>query len=210
MQTNQVLKHDTKQILKQASMQDTKKLSLQEILQMGIKIGIEAANEQYARRMVENMKQREDRRLRNTRLLLENYWVLMSHCKNGVSSNKLKPIDVLEDIDSLMDSNKELVLESIQRTKERTHIMIKHINSMLRSYQFYAKNESNEEWLYYIVMHKSYISKPRPTNEELAVEHHISVRSVRRYRNAGIEMYSRFLFGVDSFKTSNFVSQSCP
>lgn len=190
---------------------DLGKLSLQEILKMGIKIGVETANEEYARKMVENLKQREDRRLRNTRLLLENYRVLITHCDKGVSSSeKIRPIDILDDIDSMIDPKKELVIESIKRSQERTKIMITHIDAMLRAYKNYAKEIGGEEWLYYIVMHKSYISHPRYSKEQLESEHHISGRSLRRYKTAGIEMFSRFLFGVDSFKMSNFLAKSCP
>jgi DNA-binding transcriptional MerR regulator len=188
--------HDVKELIRE-SIKDGMAKVIEEV-----KKESDERNERYARKMIETLKQREERRLHNTRLLLENYRVFLKHRdKAVVSSSDLRPIDVLEDIESIFDPKKELILESVKRSKDRTLLMIAHMDEMLNQYKFYAKScNIAEEWRRYMVMHYSYISNRSYTNAQIGGRCRVDSRTIQRDRQAAIEMYSRFLWGVDSLK----------
>jgi len=176
---------------------------------MAIEIGTKTAVTEMRNNTIENIKKREDRRLHNTRMLLENYRILTLR-ENRNKIGKGKAIDILEDIEALMDDKFESVLESVKRSEERTNAMIQYINETLNLYKIFAKSSKiPEDWRKFTVMYLSYISKARYTNEEIAVKLHLNVRSIQRDKTTAIQLFSRFLWGVDNFKMSNFMSYSC-
>ena len=186
--------------------------SLQDVMKMGIEIGVQTAIKEINSRTMENIKSREDRRLHNTKLLLENYKIIKLKCIKDSTSGKAKkqsPIDILEDIETLMDPNKELILESIQRSMERTKAMVKYIEDTLKLYQVYAKHCKGEELRKYTVMALSYISKHSRTNEDIAIMMNVDASTVSRNKADAIKTYSRFLWGVDNTKLVNSMHKRC-
>lgn len=183
-------------------MSENNVFNLRDVLKIGIQIGVETALEQMHKQRMENIKCRYDRRLRNTRLLLENYHNFADFCDNAVyDKSKLRFIDVLEDIESIMDDRDEVVLESIKRTKQRSYIMFEHINKMVDMYKvFTEKSKKLEECRKYKIIFYSYISSPIYTNEEIAKKLHIDTRTVRRDRALAIEQLNVFLWGVNGIR----------
>jgi hypothetical protein len=175
---------------------------IREVLQLGIEIGIKTALNEMEKKREERFRTKYDRRLRNTRLLLENYHAFIKHCNNAVyEKSKMSAIDILDDIDNFENEKNELVIESIKRSKERTYIMIEHINKMIRMYKVFTEDSKKpEEVRKYKIIVNSYISERRHTNEEMASKMHIDVRSVQRDKSLAIEQLTVFLFGVDGLK----------
>lgn len=189
-------------------MSENNVFNLQDVLKIGIQIGVETALEQMHKQRMENIKCRYDRRLRNTRLLLENYKVFMMYCNKAVYTNsRIRPIDILEDIDSILDDNDELVIDSIKRSKERTYIIVNHINEMAKMYKvFTEQSEKPEEIRKYKIIVNLYLSKCSHTKENIATKLHIDVRTLNRDLCLAIEQLSRFIFGVDGVKMHKFMS----
>ena len=186
-------------------------MSIKDVVTMAVEIGTKTAISEMKTNTFENIKKREDRRLHNTRMLLENYRLLtLREDRSKLIKSKSKPLDILEDIEALMDNKFESVLESVKRSEERTNAMIQYINDTLKLYKVYAKSSKlPEDWRRYTVMYLFYISKVRHTNEEIAVKLHLDVRSIQRDKTTAIQIFSRFMWGVDNFKMSNFVSYTC-
>lgn len=73
----------------------------------------------------------QDRRLRNTKLLLENYNLLQDHCKNVVYDKEpiinLRAVDALDSFDACYN---EAYIESIKKSTVRTKIILTHINEI--------------------------------------------------------------------------------
>jgi hypothetical protein len=186
-------------------------MSIKDVVTMAVEIGTKTAISEMKTNTFENIRKREDRRLHNTRMLLENYRLLTlreDRCK--LVKSKSRPLDILEDIEALMDNKFESVLESVKRSEERTNAMIQYINDTLKLYKIYAKSSKiPEDWRRYTVMYLFYISKMRHTNDEIAAKLHLDVRSIQRDKTTAIQIFSRFLWGVDNFKMSNFVSYTC-
>lgn len=63
-------------------------MSLEKVIEIGIQVGVKAALERGMREKEERQKDRDDRRMCNTALLLENYWSFQAHCKNAVYTKK--------------------------------------------------------------------------------------------------------------------------
>lgn len=75
-------------------------------------------------------KEKIDRRLHNTDLLLRNYRTLKASYENAVYKSKEGEVtEVLEDIMTMKDD--KVIVESIKTSAKRTAIMVQHIDKML-------------------------------------------------------------------------------
>jgi hypothetical protein len=90
-------------------------------LQMGIKQGVEIALETIRKTKQETLRNRHDRRLRNVRLLLENYKELMAHQYGVKCRSRQSAIEILDEIEDL--DTDDCYVESIKRSRERTKII---------------------------------------------------------------------------------------
>ncbi|MYL41809.1 hypothetical protein [Virgibacillus salexigens] len=144
-------------------------------------------------------KEKHDRRLRNTKLLLKKYRSFVLHCEDvRLDIKKLeKP---KEDLIEELEEN-EYAVESIKRSKERTLIMVEFIKEMLAVYRTLCEQSSKpEEQRRYDIINKMYISDQKYTAEEIATCHNIEVRTVYRDINKACNTLSGLVFGVDSVK----------
>lgn len=149
-----------------------------------------------------NPVKREDKRyknkLHNTKLLLKNYSKFKEHCDSAqftaknLIDNEL--LDMLED-----DSNDQVYIQSILRTKERTAIMLNHIKNVLDYYTFLAeKNNDNANARRCKALHYMYIDKMKL--EQIADALNINERTVWKDVNRAVEEISPLLFGIDGLK----------
>ena len=106
-------------------------------IQKGVAAGVQAADERMEANRQRERKGRYDRRLHNTRLLLKSYRALKHHAlgavatgsqANGIRENAVDILDSLDD--ARIDDT--LYIESIKRSRQRTQIILDHIDDMLR------------------------------------------------------------------------------
>lgn len=187
---------------------DNSVMSEEKAIQIGIQAGLKIALETIDKIKTEKMKARFDRRLRNTKLLLQNYRNLMQHCEDAIYEIQNDPYEILDQID---DQEDDLYIESIKRTKDRTSIILNHINKMMDVYRLMAeKSNKQEELRRYKIIKAMYIDIHTDGNneifeknvEDIAEEHCINVRTLYRDRNLGMKQLSILLFGIDSLKIS--------
>jgi len=172
-------------------------------IQRGIETGTKAAMDYLIEEKKAQQKGRYDRRLRNTRLLLKNYRAFKKHVQGAVfNAQKAKEsaIDILDSLDDFTFDD-DLYIESIKRSQQRTMIIMRHIDEMLKYYRIACEQSGREDEMrcYRIIM-ATYINDERKTAEEIAETENIERRTVYKNINAAIKPLSALIFGVDSIK----------
>lgn len=143
-------------------------------------------------------KERADRRLRNTKLLLRKYRSFKLHCKDI----KLE-LEYYESRDELLAiiEDDEHIVESIKRSKKRTLAMVNFIDQMLEVYKIMSQHSGKpEEVRRCDIIYRMYISDEKMTAEAIAECHSVDSRTVYRDINKACETLSALMFGIDSVK----------
>ena len=108
-----------------------------EMLQEIIRVASETAIEKYQREAEKNRKAIRDKRLHNTKLLLQNYHCFVEHSKSAVyEASQLSEDDdfeeLMEELMSQTDGRVRVpVVRSIQESAAHTRIIVQHIDRML-------------------------------------------------------------------------------
>jgi len=172
-------------------------------VQRGTEAGIRAAMDYLVEERKQLKKGRYDRRLRNTRLLLKNYRSFSNYAKNAVykaSQLKENAVDILDGLDeySFDDS---LYIESIKKSQQRTLIILKHIDEMLRYYRIDCEQSGKDEELRrYRIITAYYINEQRKSAEQIAEDEHIERRTLYKDINIALKPIAALIFGIDSMK----------
>lgn len=141
-------------------------------------------------------KQEKDWRLRNTKLLLENYHRLRDHCES---------IDQeLEEYEDTVFILEELTLESLMKYKLKTVKMMKHFDRMLKHYERDCENGSEEEQRRYKVIYHRYLSETRVTVQKLCEMYSVEQGTIYRDTKLAINDISVLLFGLVALDTIGF------
>lgn len=175
-------------------------------IKTGIEAGIKAGTEQIEKEKEKARKDRYDRRLHNTRLLLKNYRVLVKHTAGAIYNSKQmrneSAVDILDGLDSFT-FNDNLYIESISTSRQRTMLIIEHIDQMLRYYKIDCEhNGTPEDRRRYEVVMAMYINEPKQSVEEIADTFGIERRTVYKDLQAALKPLTALLFGIDSLKVS--------
>lgn len=140
-------------------------------------------------------KEKRDRRLRNIKLLLNNYRSLVLHCE------KLK--GDLEDLEetSIQDLDIDVIslesIESIKKSKTKSIAMVYFLQGKMEAYK---KSCSTDELKYFRVLEKKYVTGKKYTIQEIAKTENIDRATVHRYLNKAVDDLPVIFFGVDAIK----------
>lgn len=151
-----------------------------------------------------NKKSKQDRRLRNMKLLLENYRMLQDHCKNAIYKfNQQTREDAIDILDELTDKEDDIYIESIKRSVTRTSIIVAHIRAMMDLYKLYCERaKKKEDQRGYRVLNAIYFEDAGV--EEIMERENISQKTYYRDVNRASNKLSALIFGVDGvFKTDD-------
>lgn len=177
---------------------------IQNSITAGVSDGVKRAMIEYDKTKKSSSKTKYDKRLRNTGLLLKNYRNFKEHCKNAIYEDleeiKIKEdSDVIEIFDKIYNMEDDgAIVESILKAKERTLIIIKHIDSCINFYEYKAKISENNEFQRRVeVLKKLYINEEEKSFEEIAEELFVSTKTVNRDRKKATEDLAPLVFGVD-------------
>ena len=159
--------------------------------------------ETYKEMREKDRKHEIDRKLHNTRLLLENYRSFISFDANAVYDAAKCNEDVYE-ILSLMSGNpskEELYVESIKRSVGRTKLIIAHINRALESYKDYCVSSGKpEELRRYRIIQTYYLDNEIVDPQTIADNENIDISTVYKDIKEGIKRLTPRIFGVDGFR----------
>ena len=184
---------------------------IEKMIESGVNEGIQKGLKQYDIMQKNKTKFRYDKRLRNTRLLLKNYRSFVEHCDNAkylvenpikkeIEKDNLK-VQLFDDFYNLQDD--AYIVASILKSKEKTRIILDHINLCLDFFQAKAIKTNNQEMIRrYNVISDLYINETPMTYEEIAEIEHISQKTVNRDRKKAIEELSVLIFGIDGLDLS--------
>ena len=95
------------------------------------KAGADAAMEHFRAEKLKEKRNRKDRRLHNTKLLIRHYRTFKEYVNNAVFEREESNEDALGAIEELMWEPRvtaDMVVESIKRSAARTQIIINHID----------------------------------------------------------------------------------
>lgn len=173
--------------------------------------GVKRAMITYDKEKRDTFKIKYDKRLRNTGLLLKNYRNFKEYCNNAIyevkeavkenvetESNYLEIFDKIYNMD-----NDTTIVQSILKAKERTSIILQHIDNCISFYEHKAMYSDNIELKRRVeVIKKLYIKDEEETFEQIAQDLYISTKTVNRDRKKAIEELAPLFFGVDGIKLS--------
>ena len=170
-----------------------------QIIELAAKVAVEAVRE-YDQKQI---KSRHDKRLRNTKLLLENYILLHDHCQNAVydkqqiiNSEMIDSASALDILDSIDKYDKDAYIESIKKSTIRTRIILAHVDAMLELYHVYCeRSKKKEDIRRYRVLTATYFEEQTP--EEIAEAENIDERTYYRDMRDAREKVSALIFGID-------------
>lgn len=147
----------------------------------------------YREHEQEKEQNKQDRRLRNIKLLLKNYRGLALHCEDiKMDLVKFEETSILDlDLDSI---NLESV-ESIKKSKKKSIAMMLFIKGKMDAYKHLC---SADELKYFRILEMKYLSKKKYTTKEIAEFENIDERTVRRYLEKAISDLPVIFFGIDA------------
>lgn len=175
-------------------------LNLDELIKTATEIGIQVGMEYIRKEKEARRKDRYDRRLRNTKLLLREYRRLKTHCTDAIYEIQHNPIFLLDEIDEF-EYDDQRYINSIKESTERTATIISHVDKMLEIYrQICEMSKYPEEQRRYSIIKAVYLDEEEKDIDDIADEHCINKRTVYKDINKAVESLSALIFGVDGLK----------
>lgn len=159
---------------------------------------VELTVETYRKEAEKQREVRRDRRLHNTKMLMEKYRGFVIHSESAVyEASQVDEDEQFNDLLELMDSGgKGFSVESVRESAARTSIMVHHIQKMLDFYEFCCnRSKKPEDARRFRVVKGLYIDEDKKTYEELAKMECVDVRTIYRDNQAALKELSALLFG---------------
>lgn len=181
---------------------------IQNCVTAGVNEGIKGAVKQINDQKEKSIKEKYDRKVRDTKLLLNNYRRFNKHIKQTTyTEEQLDTATVSEILDRLYileDDEKDdiTIVQAILKSKKRTEIILNHMNTILAGYEKSAYKSRDAELKRRVeVINKLYINdKKGKSFEEIAEELNTSTSTVKRDRNRAIKEIAILLFGIDGIR----------
>lgn len=143
-------------------------------------------------------KNKVEKKIHNTKLLLKNYRKLKAHAISSTTTVDMLIGDEL--LNTLRDSDIDpdtLYITSIINTKERTAIILDYIDKAIDYYKHSTRNNAIEHRRANILYDVYVIGR---TQAQVADSYHIELRTVRADLKLAIEDLTPLLFGVDGLR----------
>ena len=172
-----------------------------QIIELAAKHAAEAALEWHEKQLQKQAKSRHDKRLRNTRLLLNNYQLLKDHCDNAVyDKNEVLASEVgnnvIDVLDSLEGTDRHDYIMSIKASVTRTQVILAHIDEMIKIYRIYCETSDRpEDMRRYRILVKKYLEDVKPA--EICEEEGIDQSTYYRDSAEIAKKLSALIFGID-------------
>jgi len=173
---------------------------LETITEHAAKVAVDTYNQQ---KDIEE-KEKFDRRLSNTRLLLEHYRDFSDYGDKAIYRIYEKLDEDVMDIVEMMEGrryDKDTRIESIEKGVMRTKIIMNHVNTMLKVYkQGCDKSPNPEDRRRYRVIEGLYLKKAPESVQEIAEKEQIAERTVYKDITTACRRLTALIFGVDGFR----------
>ncbi len=176
---------------------------MDDIMQMArvaAEIGARSAIEKYEAQQKHARIERRDKRLRNTKLLLQNYRSFKDCIEHSVFDiEQMQEASALELLDLMWEEHSSLQVDSIKKSTAKTAVIVEHIDAMIGMYELYCERSPRlEDKRRYRIIKELYISEGIPdTVDNLAKREGVNTRTVYKDIDAAIEKISALIFGID-------------
>lgn len=175
------------------------KAELEDMIREAALVAAKTAADTFDRAHRKEEKEKIDRRLHNTKLLLRNYHSMKENCENSVYEKTTENVDdMIEEIMGMKDE--KVIIDSIRRSASRTMLMIEHIDKMLDVFRIYCSKYGEKEKRQYKVIKAMYISKQNVTVADLAKKFNVSKVTIYDDIKVAEERLSTLFFGIDGMK----------
>lgn len=166
-----------------------------EILKDMVSEATENAVKLIERQKQEKIKGKYDRRLRNTETLLKNYNNFKEHIENSIyATSQIKDENIEEDMD-YDEEIEDTFVNSILKSKERTKIMMAHIDNCLEYYTLKCLSSKREDIQRRIqVIKMLYSNEKTKTYEEISEELNCSTKTINNTKREAIKELSALFF----------------
>lgn len=181
------------------------------MIDRAVEAGVRAGMDYIETQNQKAKKERRDRRLHNTRLLLRNYRWLKRHAAGAISSSsqakaaaaeKRSAAEILDDLDEY-SYNDGLYIESIKKSQQRTAIILAHIDKMLEYYKIDCEHGGrSDEIRRYNIIRALYIDPEKKSANQVAEEENIERRTVYKDVTIAVGILTTLIFGIDGIKTT--------
>lgn len=176
---------------------------IQNSVTAGVSEGVKNALTEMKKQEEERKRHRVDMRLRNTELLLHNYQNFIEHTDKSVyTEEQLTKEELFEELDLDMDEEfTKTQINSIIKSKNKTSIILKHINTFLEYYKYKCESSQREDiQRRYKVIEYLYLNEEKMTQESLAEYLNCTMKTIRNTKNIAIKELSVLFFGIDGLK----------
>lgn len=170
---------------------------------VGVNEGIRRALIAIEKDKEEKKKHKADMRFRNTELLLHNYTNFIQHTEQSIyTEEQLSKQELFEELDLDMDEEiTKTQINSIIKSKNKTNIILKHINTFIDYYRYKCESSKREYIQRRIqVIEMLYLNEDKKTQEEVSEILECSDRTIRNTKNIAIKELSILFFGIDGLK----------
>lgn len=164
---------------------------------------VELVIETYNKEVEAQRKKVFDKRLRNTRLLLENYRGFLAFSDGAIYEASQCDEDVY-DILSVMSgkpSDREMYVESIKKSAGRTKLIIEHIKRAIDDYGAYCeRSKKDEEMRRYRTIRRLYINNETWDAQDIATAECVDISTVYKDIKEATRRLTPRIFGIDGLR----------
>jgi hypothetical protein len=169
---------------------------LRDAAKAAAEIGAKTALETYNKEKQKEKRRRADRRLRDTKRLMNNYREIKIHAGDAITALSEVENEDFEFFHGMLSERVEV--ESIIRSKAKSAIMLTHIDAMLKAYKIICNGSNRaEDHRRYRILTAMSIEDPKPSVADIADMENIDVRTVYRDYDIACEKMSALLFGIE-------------
>jgi len=154
-----------------------------------VKLAVEASKNYDMQQRIESMKIKQNRRLRNTRLLLKHYSNFKDHIDQAIYKGYSLNFDDVENLDKVISIN------SIKDSISRTHVILIHVKTMLDLYQSYCDKSSLLEQRKLRVLKCYYFNQMKLA--DIAIEEDVDERTCLRDIRSAEDRMCALIFGIE-------------
>lgn len=182
-------------------------ITLEQMISLAAQAGAQAGIMAYKEELKISVKENNNRKLRNTRLLLGKYRLFKEHIDNATyKKSQIEEASAVNWFNEMYDpSNKaDQIVSSIMNSAVKTRIMVQHISKMVDIYKVICERNGAAKMLRrYSAFYGRYISPKRIKYETVAEEWGVDVRTVQNDLKEAVQDFSSLLFGVDWLSKDN-------
>lgn len=172
-----------------------------DVVRIAAEAGAKAAIDRWEKEKAKTASERADRRLYNTRILLQNYRRFREHAVNAVFQVDQLDESVFDILDLMERHTNNVFIDSIKNSVARTAMLVKHIDTMLGLYRVYCEGSSKpEDARRWRVIKGRYIDTAEKTVLDLADQECVADRTIRRDIEEACEHLAALFFGIDGIR----------